>query len=91
MPIAACVSTENVLQKEVRTAFDPHGGLNWIDNLEEKGKFSSILITTFRFFKTYIVSRYFIDVLYKMILNKSINYMYIHIQFTSYLNAYNLS
>ena len=50
VPIAACVSTENVLRKEVRTAFDSHGGLNWIDNLEEKGKFSSILIAIFRFF-----------------------------------------
>ena len=76
MPIAACVSTENVLRKEVRTAFDPHGGLNWIDNLEEKGKFSSILIIIFLSIYRYVVSCYLLDVLYLIILNKSFNYMY---------------
>ena len=76
VPIAACVSTENVLRKEVRTAFDPHGGLNWIDNLEEKGKFSSILITIFLFFNTFIVSCFSLDVVFSIISIKSYNFMY---------------
>jgi hypothetical protein len=44
-PIASFISTENVLRKEVRTAFEPNGSFNrMIHNLEEKGKFSPILL-----------------------------------------------
>jgi hypothetical protein len=50
-PIATCISTQNVLEKEVRTAFEPNGCFNWmIHNLEEKGKFSPILLIHYTYF-----------------------------------------
>lgn len=77
-PIATCVSTENVLRKELRTAFEPNGSFNWmIHNLEEKGKFSPILL---------IYCAYFILIICYVVLRFLFQDRYLIVRFNDYIN-----
>lgn len=74
VPIATCISTENVLKKEVRTAFEPNGSFNWmIHNLEEKGKFSPILPIWYCLYYIFLLSSVFRYLYLIVIINDYIN------------------